>query len=535
MAASPAIDLGEPLAALFKRARVADSLYRRYEGRLAELGIGDAGDLLDEVAEKGIGSLDIHDRQAEKLRQALLGRRGWGDAAAVLASLSGLSLGDTPAGVAAGDQAAGGGAAAGGEGRGGARPEEADGGACDAQAAEGGSGGGTEGSSLDPLEPALPESGDGTIAAAGGEEEVEGGRKAPRRRRGRRGRGARGRGGGLEKGPDTAAGLAAERPNQVEEVSTGGAAPAEGEESGAVSPDCSREVHTASLLEGEASMTARIESRDLESRAAGAQDSSFSSADHPEHESWRRRGGAAWWRAHWAQLNVGQFDVVEPCCLCGRPGSAGELWRAGAWRWANSTGRCAAPYLATTDDRWEVPGLRQAYVAHGMCGGLCQGWGCCEARGVAQPQDGSGEARGEGEGEGELSSDGDSDRSAGDPVWGSAALEDEWRAASLARQAVGDAAYAAAHAAGASRAEACDAAVRAVRLDEVEAQSSFLVRAGWYGSGRDGGGEGAGATAARNRRRRGARARAKEEEPEPGEDWEGEERPEEYAGLFDDP
>jgi len=232
MAASPAIDLGEPLAALFKRARVADSLYRRYEGRLAELGIGDAGDLLDEVAEKGIGSLDIHDRQAEKLRQALLGRRGWGDAAAVLASLSGLSLGDTPAGVAAGDQAAGGGAAAGGEGRGGARPEEADGGACDAQAAEGGSGGGTEGSSLDPLEPALPESGDGTIAAAGGEEEVEGGRKAPRRRRGRRGRGARGRGGGLEKVPDTAAGLAAGRPNPVEEVSTGGAAPAEGEEGG---------------------------------------------------------------------------------------------------------------------------------------------------------------------------------------------------------------------------------------------------------------------------------------------------------------
>ena len=34
---------------------------------------------------------------------------------------------------------------------------------------------------------------------------------------------------------------------------------------------------------------------------------------------------------------------------------------------------------------------------------------------------------------------------------------------------------------------------------------------------------------------RGARALAKEEEREPGEDWEGEERPEEYAGLFDDP
>ena len=85
------------------------------------------------------------------------------------------------------------------------------------------------------------------------------------------------------------------------------------------------------------------------------------------------------------------------------------------------------------------------------------------------------------------------------------------------------------------RREACDAAVRAVRADRVEAQSSFGVRAEWYGSGRDGGGEGEGATAARNRRRRGARARAKEEEPEPGEDWEGEERPEEYAGLFDDP
>ena len=195
---------------------------------------------------------------------------------------------------------------------------------------------------------------------------------------------------------------------------------------------------------------------------------------------------------------------------------------------------CEAPLLFTTGLLdGGVPGLRQAYVAHGMCGGLCGGWGCREARG-------------EGEGEGETSSDGgpdvDADGSrvegvdwfAGDPAWGSAALADEWRAAALARQAVGDAAYAAAHAAGASRAEACDAAVRAVRADRVEAQSSFGVRAGWYGSGRDGGGEGEGATAARNRRRRGARALAKEEEREPGEDWEGG-RPEEYAGLFDGP
>ena len=36
--------------------------------------------------------------------------------------------------------------------------------------------------------------------------------------------------------PDTAAGLAAERPSPVEEVSVGGAAPAEGEEGGPPSP-----------------------------------------------------------------------------------------------------------------------------------------------------------------------------------------------------------------------------------------------------------------------------------------------------------
>ena len=67
----------------------------------------------EEVALKGIASLGIHERQAEKLRRALLGRRGWEDAAAVLAaSFGGLSLDDTPAGVAAGDQAAGGAASA---------------------------------------------------------------------------------------------------------------------------------------------------------------------------------------------------------------------------------------------------------------------------------------------------------------------------------------------------------------------------------------------------------------------------------------
>ena len=172
MAASPAIDLGEPLAALFKRARVADSLYRRYEGRLAELGVGDAGDLLEEVAEKGIGSLDIHERQAEKLRRALLGRRGWEDAAAVLAaSFGGLSLDDTPAGVAAGDQAASGAASA---------PAldgmAVDGGYASADEDAGPAAGWPAAASGSKMEPGCSHSGAGTSAAA------EGGEGACRRR-----------------------------------------------------------------------------------------------------------------------------------------------------------------------------------------------------------------------------------------------------------------------------------------------------------------------------------------------------------------
>ena len=113
MAASPAIDPGESLEALFKRARIADKFYRKCEGKLEDLGVGDAGDLLTVVAVKGIASLGLHELQAEKLRRTLLGRRGWEDAAAVLAaSFGGLSLDDTPAGVAAGDQAASGAASA---------------------------------------------------------------------------------------------------------------------------------------------------------------------------------------------------------------------------------------------------------------------------------------------------------------------------------------------------------------------------------------------------------------------------------------
>ena len=86
MAASPAIDpRGEALGPLFKRAGIADALHDRYEERLLDLGVGDAGDLLELVAAKGIASLGMEELQAEKLRQTLLGRRGWEDAAAVLA------------------------------------------------------------------------------------------------------------------------------------------------------------------------------------------------------------------------------------------------------------------------------------------------------------------------------------------------------------------------------------------------------------------------------------------------------------------
>jgi len=84
----------------------------RYKERLLDMDVGDAGDLLEEVALKGIASLRIQQRQAEKLRRYLLGRRGWEDAAAVLASFGRLSLDDTSPGVAAGDQAAGGAASA---------------------------------------------------------------------------------------------------------------------------------------------------------------------------------------------------------------------------------------------------------------------------------------------------------------------------------------------------------------------------------------------------------------------------------------
>ena len=171
MAAPPAIDPREGLRPLFERAGIDDNFYHRYKERLLDKGVGNAGDLLEEVALKGIASLGIHERQAEKLRRALLGRRGWEDAAAVLASFGGLSLDDTPAGVAAGDQAAGGAASA---------PAldgmAVDGGYASADEDAGPAAGWPAAASGSKMEPGCSHSGAGTSAAAeGGEGAVTGG------------------------------------------------------------------------------------------------------------------------------------------------------------------------------------------------------------------------------------------------------------------------------------------------------------------------------------------------------------------------
>ena len=290
MAAPPAIDPREGLRPLFERAGIDDNFYHRYKERLLDKGVGNAGDLLEEVALKGIASLGIHERQAEKLRQALLGRRGWEDAAAVLAaSFGGLSLDDTPAGVAAGDQAASGaasapaldgmavdggyasadedagpasggpaaasgskmepgcsrsgagtsaaaeggeGAVTGGEGCSGTRTPEAESGAREARAAVVAGGVGSA-VSVDTSDSApLAEGGAGTSAtmevdAGSGEgAAAAGGRKAPRRRRGRR-RGAKDHKGEFENVPDTEAANHGTTPPPAISGGSGGSAEAE--------------------------------------------------------------------------------------------------------------------------------------------------------------------------------------------------------------------------------------------------------------------------------------------------------------------
>ena len=219
MAAPPAIDPRERLRPLFERAGIDDNFYHRYKERLLDKGVGNAGDLLEEVALKGIASLGIHERQAEKLRRALLGRRGWEDAAAVLAaSFGGLSLDDTPLGAAAGDQAAGGAASA---------PAldgmAVDGGYASADEDAGPAAGWPAAASGSKMEPGCSHSGAGTSAAAEcGEGAVTGGEGCSGTRTPEAESGAR-------EARAAVVGPAFERVPMVEEP-VGGAAPAEGEE-----------------------------------------------------------------------------------------------------------------------------------------------------------------------------------------------------------------------------------------------------------------------------------------------------------------
>ena len=241
MAASrPSIDLDEDIAALLERARVSALVSGKVVPQLLAQDVGNVAALLEAVAEDGLEGLGLGKTVQRQLCRCLPALNSCDAAEAALSSFASLSLVEPPLGAATGAQAGssamaggdgaageragggggtdaaegaaraadghaiaasgprggagsgsageehGGGAAAGGEGRGGARPKEADSGACSAQAAEGGTGGGAPGAYMDPVAPALPASGDGTIAAAGGEEEVEGaaaaaeaGRRAP--------------------------------------------------------------------------------------------------------------------------------------------------------------------------------------------------------------------------------------------------------------------------------------------------------------------------------------------------------------------
>ena len=240
MAASrPSIDLDEDIAALLERARVSAPVSGKVVPQLLALDVGNVAALLEAVAEDGLEGLGLGKTVQRQLCRCLPALNSCDAAEAVLSSFASLSLVEPQLGAATGAQAGssamaggdgaageragggggtdaaegaahaadghataasgprggdgarsageehGGGAAAGGEGRGGARPKEADSGACSAQAAEGGTGGGAPGAYMDPVAPALPASGDGTIAAAGGEEvegaaaAAEAGRRAP--------------------------------------------------------------------------------------------------------------------------------------------------------------------------------------------------------------------------------------------------------------------------------------------------------------------------------------------------------------------
>ena len=171
MAASrPTIAPDEDIAALLERAQVSAPISDKVVPQLLAQDVGSVAALL----EAGSSAMAGGDGAAGERAGGGVGTGAAEGAvhaalhAIAAAGLSGPRGGD---GTRSASEEHGGGAAAGGEGRGGARPHEADSGACDAQAAEGGIGGGTEVSSLDPLVPALPTSGDGTIDAAREDEE----------------------------------------------------------------------------------------------------------------------------------------------------------------------------------------------------------------------------------------------------------------------------------------------------------------------------------------------------------------------------
>ena len=176
MAASrPTIAPDEDIAALLERAQVSAPISDKVVPQLLAQDVGSVAALL----EAGSSAMAGGDGAAGERAGGGVGTGAAEGAvhaalhAIAAAGLSGPRGGD---GTRSASEEHGGGAAAGGEGRGGARPKEA----------EGGTGGGAPGAYMDPVAPALPASGDGTIAAAGGEEEVEGvaaaaeaGRRAP--------------------------------------------------------------------------------------------------------------------------------------------------------------------------------------------------------------------------------------------------------------------------------------------------------------------------------------------------------------------
>mmetsp|Transcript_13202 Transcript_13202/g.38927 ORF Transcript_13202/g.38927 Transcript_13202/m.38927 type:complete len:443 (+) Transcript_13202:197-1525(+) len=169
MAASrPTIAPDEDIAALLERAQVSAPISDKVVPQLLAQDVGSVAALLEAGSSAMAGGDGAAGERA--------GGGGGTDAAEGAAhAADGLAIAASGprggGGTSSAGEEHGGGAAAGGEGRGGARPQEADSGACDAQAAEGEIGGGTEVSSLDPLVPALPTSGDGTIDAAREDEE----------------------------------------------------------------------------------------------------------------------------------------------------------------------------------------------------------------------------------------------------------------------------------------------------------------------------------------------------------------------------